>query len=111
MPETRLVESDPGGRNILAFIVQLLELDWWNVPDRVEEPAVVEPVDPLERRELDFFEAPPRAAAVGDLGLEQPDDRFGQGVVIGIPHTATEGSTPASAFAERIQGLQLDPCS
>jgi hypothetical protein len=45
---------------------------------------VVEPVDPLERVELDVVDALPRAAPADQLGLVEPDDHLGQGVVIRI---------------------------
>ncbi len=37
------------GLGVLFLIVPRLELGGWNVTDRLEEPSVVEPVDPLER--------------------------------------------------------------
>ena len=43
-----------------------------------EEPVVVEPVDPFERRELEVVEAAPGAAVADELGLVQPDDRLGE---------------------------------
>ena len=49
---------------------------------------MVEPVNPLERRELDGFEVTPRPALPDDLGLEQTDDRFGQRVIVGVADAA-----------------------
>ena len=54
------------------------------VCDRLEDPAVVEPVDPLEGCELHRFEAAPRASVSNHLGLVQPDDGLREGVVIRI---------------------------
>ena len=80
-----------------------------DVPDRLEQSAVVEPVDPFQRGALDGLEAAPRAAAMDDLGLEEPNDRLGEGVVAGFglrpargqaslsPTLPTDGSIPASA--------------
>ena len=59
------------------------------VPDGLEEPSVVEPVDPLEGCELHRIEASPRASRSNHLRLVQPNDGLGQGVVIRIanaPH-------------------------
>ena len=47
---------------------------------------MVEPVDPLECRELDPLEASPRASRSNHLRLVQPDDGLGQGVVVRIAH-------------------------
>ena len=53
-----------------------------------EQAAVVKPVDPLQRGELDGLQAPPRSAAVDHLGLVKAVDRFGQGVVIAVADAA-----------------------
>ena len=60
-------------------------------PDGFEQAAVVEPVHPVEGRIFDGFEAAPWATPMDNLGLEQPVDRFGQRVVIGIPDAADRG--------------------
>jgi hypothetical protein len=52
-------------------VVAVLVLRWWNVPDGLEEAAVVEPVDPLERRELDAVDVAPGTAPTNHLGLVQ----------------------------------------
>jgi hypothetical protein len=44
------------------------------VPDRLEESAVVEPVDPFERCELDLLEGSPRTIRTNDLGLGEAVD-------------------------------------
>jgi hypothetical protein len=49
-----------------------------------EEAAVVEPVDPFEGRVLEVVEAAPRAAVADELGLVEPDDRFGEGIVVRV---------------------------
>jgi hypothetical protein len=43
---------------------------------RLEESAVVEPVDPLEGRVLEVVEAAPGAAVADEFGLVEPDDRL-----------------------------------
>jgi hypothetical protein len=74
-----------------------LELCRWDVADRFQEPAVVEPVDPLQGGVLDLLEALPGAAAADQLGLVQPNDRLGQGVVVAVAAGADRGDAPASA--------------
>ena len=69
-------------------IVRRFGLGRRSVSDRLEDPAVVEPIDPLEGCELHCFEAPPRAAGSNHLGLVQPDDGLGQGVVVRIANAA-----------------------
>ena len=48
-------------------IVARLGLGGRDVPDRLEEALVVEPVHPLEGGVFDGFKAPPRATAADDL--------------------------------------------
>ncbi len=47
-----------------------------DVPDRAEEPPVVEPVHPVERGELDVIPAPPGTLLPGPLGLVETQDRL-----------------------------------
>ena len=49
---------------------------------------VVIPVDPFQRFPLDLADGFPRAEELDNLGLEEPDDAFGQGIVIGIANAA-----------------------
>jgi len=65
----------------LASPVGGLELGRRDVPDRLEQAAVVEPVDPLQGGVFDVVDALPGAAAPDQLGLVPPDDGLGQGVV------------------------------
>nr|WP_258080732.1 hypothetical protein [Nocardia nova] len=53
------------------------------VEQRVKMRVVV-PVAPLHERELDLGERFERTVPIDHLGLEQADDRFCQGVAIGI---------------------------
>jgi hypothetical protein len=62
-----------------------------NVCDRFKQATVIEPVDPPQRCELHRLQAAPRAGPADQLGLVQPDDRFGQRVVVGIADTAHRG--------------------
>ena len=59
-----------------------------DVADGLQEPVVVEPVHPFQRRELDGFEAAPWPAPVDHLGLVEAVDGFGERIVIGISDTA-----------------------
>lgn len=87
-----------GQRRVLGLaIVRRFGLGRRLVSDRLEDPAVVEPIDPLEGCELHRFEALPRAAGSNHLGLVQPDDGLGQGVVVRIANAPTDCSMPASA--------------
>ena len=52
-------------------MVALLGFDRRDVADRLQQPAIVETVDPFQRRELDGFERPPRPTSKDDLGLEE----------------------------------------
>ena len=56
-----------------------------------EQAPVVVPVHPFEGGELDCLAGAPRAAPGDELGLVQPDDGFGQGVVVGVAHAAHRG--------------------
>jgi hypothetical protein len=40
-----------------------------DVADGLQKPAIVEPVDPFQRRELDGLERPPLPTSMDDLGL------------------------------------------
>ena len=69
-------------------VVALLGFGRRDVADGLQEPPVVEPVHPFQRRELDGFERPPRSAPMDDLGLVEAIDRFGESVVVGIADAA-----------------------
>jgi hypothetical protein len=58
-----------------------LELGRRDMPNGLQEPVMVEPVDPFQGGVLDLVDALPGAAPADQLGLVQPDDRLGQGVV------------------------------
>ena len=53
-----------------------------------EQPVVVEPPGPFERSELDVLHVAPRASSADNLCLEEPDDRFGHGIVVRIAAAA-----------------------
>src|SRR5271168_2639960 len=50
--------------------------------------AIIEPVHPFQRRELDSLEGPPWPAAVDDLGLVETVDGLGESIVIAVPDAA-----------------------
>ena len=57
---------------------------------------MVEPVHPLKGGDLDGLKAAPWTEAADDLGLEQPDHRLGERVVVAVADAALEGAIPAS---------------
>lgn len=61
-------------------VVTLLELARRGVAERLQQAAVVEPVDRLQRGELDAIEVLPGSLLADQLCLEQADDRLGEGV-------------------------------
>ena len=75
-----LLDSCHHGWSFLAAIVLLLALDRRYVSDRGKKPAVVEPIDPVERGQFDRFDGAPGSTTADDLGLVETDDRLGQGV-------------------------------
>jgi hypothetical protein len=109
--EARLLESG-GAAGILPLVVGGLELGRWDLPDGLQEPAVVEPVDPLQGGVLDLLQARPGAASADELGLVQADDRLGQGVSTRVGYTG--GDVPNATYrnhgthAEAIE-IILDP--
>jgi hypothetical protein len=52
--------------------------------------AVVEPVDPFGRGDLEVVEAFPRASGLDQFGLVETDHRLGLGVVIDDPTAPVE---------------------
>lgn len=79
------------------LIIPCLKFRRRHLANRLEQPARAEPIHPGERRELRRVEAAPGLLSSNHLGLEEPDDRFGQGVVIRITATADGGPIPLSA--------------
>ena len=90
-------ESRCHGRLFQHGVVSVLGFGRRDVADGLQKPALVEPVDPGQRGELDGLEAPPWSSPVNDLSLVKAIDRLGESVVIGSPTLPTEGSIPASA--------------
>jgi len=69
-------------------VVALFGFGRRDVADGLQEPSIVEPVDPFQGRELDGLEAAPWPAQMDYLGLVETVDGFGESVVIGISDAA-----------------------
>lgn len=59
------------------IVVGLFEFDRRDVAEGLEEATGVEPVDPLERRELHLLVGPPGALAFDQFALVEADDGLG----------------------------------
>ena len=57
-----------------------LELDWRNVAQAAVQAGRVEPMDPVQRRELQVVDAAPRPFRADEFGLVQTDQALGQRV-------------------------------
>ena len=66
------------------LIVTCLVLGRWDVADWLEQPAVIKPVDPVERGEFDRLHMPPWSLLANHFCFKQTDDRFGERVVVRI---------------------------
>lgn len=69
-------------RSVCLSVVGGLDFYGGAVAELGVQALVVEPPDPLEGRQLDFLDGAPRLAGLDQLGLEQPVDGLGQGVVV-----------------------------
>ena len=69
-------------------VVAFLSFGWWDVADRLQQPSVVEPVDPFQRGELDGFKRPPGSAPVDELSLVEAVDGLGESVVVAVADAA-----------------------
>src|SRR5215204_7726425 len=88
LPEAVWFELCGDGSFVQHRVVSLFGFGWRHVPDGLEQPLVVEPVDPFQCRVFDGFEGSPRPPLMDDLGLVEAVDGLGQGVVIAVAHTA-----------------------
>ena len=68
------------GEDGLVTVVGGFELGGWDITASLVEAAVVEPVEVFEGGDLDLFDGAPGSARLDQFGLEQPDDRLGEGV-------------------------------
>src|SRR4051812_10995734 len=69
-------------------VVALLSFGRRYVADGLQEPPVVEPVHPFQRRELDGFERPPRPTSMDDLSFVETIDRLGESIVVIVADAA-----------------------
>ena len=74
-----LLDTSYLGWGVFKIVVGL-PFCWWYVPDRFEEPAVVEPVHIFEGGVLALVTASPRRPLVDKFCLVEADDGFGEGV-------------------------------
>ena len=84
----------------------LLKLNRWDVADRLQQSAVVEPIHSLEGREFHVFEVAPGTSRSDDLGFEESDNRFGQRVVVGVTDAAHRGLD--AGFGETLGVVDRD---
>jgi hypothetical protein len=82
------------GAGLQFGVVAFLGLCGRDVADGLEQAAVVVPVDPFERGELDRLEAAPWPASADDLGLEETVDRLGECVVVAVADATDGGLDP-----------------
>src|SRR5450756_2888261 len=68
-----------------------LELGRWNVAAGRVEALVVPPGHPRRGRELDLVGRPPRPLAPDELGLVEPVDGLGEGVVVAVAPGSDRG--------------------
>ena len=86
MSEAAWFEAGRHGDLIHHGVVLLFGFGRRDVADGLQQPAVVEPVDPFQRGGLDGLERPPSPAQVDDLGLVEPIDGLGERVVIAVAY-------------------------
>ena len=68
-PEAVSFESRRHSWSVQRGVVALLSLGRRDVADGLQQPAIVKPIDPFQRCELDGVERPPRPAPMDDLGF------------------------------------------
>ena len=73
---------------VRGSIISIFSFGRRNVADGLQQPTMVETVDPFERRILDGFEAAPGSAPVDHVGFVEAVDRLSQSVVVAVADTA-----------------------
>ena len=73
--------SRAAGLRVQHGVVTFLGFSRRHVADGLQEPAVVEPVDPFQRGVLDGLKASPGPAPVDHFDLVEAIDGLGQGVL------------------------------
>ena len=84
-------ESRRHGVTAVSCIVLGFELCRWSVADRLEQSSVIEPLNPVQRGELDWLKTAPGSASAYDFGLVKPDYGLGQRIVVGVANAAHRG--------------------
>src|SRR5271165_2083873 len=97
LPEAISFESRRDSALVDLRIVARFGFGRRNVSDRLQQSAIIEPIDPFEGGELHGLEVAPRPAPPNDLGLVKPVDRLGERVVVGISDAA-DGRFDAGVF-------------
>lgn len=88
MPEAVSFEARRHGWLFPYGIIACLDFGRRDVADWLQQPTIIEPVYPLQCRELNGLKAPPRAASMDDLGFVETIDRFGERIVVTVADTA-----------------------
>jgi hypothetical protein len=65
-------------------VIPVLGFGWRYIPDRLQKPSMIEPIDPFQGGELHRIEAAPWSTPIDDFGLVESVDRFGEGVVVTV---------------------------
>src|SRR5262249_61302919 len=73
------------------------------VANGLEQPSLIEPIDPVQRRKFHALEMPPRALPVNHLRLEEADDRFSESIVVRITATPDRWQIGRASCRERGQ--------
>jgi hypothetical protein len=88
LPEAGWFESGCHGQLFDHGGIALLGFGRRDVADGLQQPAIVEPIDPDQTRELDVLEASPRPAPMNDLGFVEAIDRLGESIVVRVADAA-----------------------
>ena len=86
-----MLESGGHGLAVDLGMVARFGLGGRNVADGLEQAPMVEPVDPFEGGKFHRLGMAPGTTPADHLGLEQPDHRLGQGVVVAVADAADRG--------------------
>src|SRR5690606_24028460 len=65
-----------------------------DIADGFEQPPIVEPFNPFQRRKFNRFEGSPGSSPMDHLGLVEAVDRLGQGIVITVADAADRWLDP-----------------